>query len=122
MTRLLRHALINWIACLTILFGTLAPSLSHAVHTPPEAVDFPVCHAAGHTATEVNATGVDLGVDPVKHCPFCSDGHHAPDLLPQTSARLAAVGGAVFPSLFYRAPEPLFHWAATRSRAPPVVS
>jgi hypothetical protein len=130
MTRLFRHALTSWIACLAILFGMLAPTLSHAVHTPlqlgAQLVDFPVCHAGGPTTADMRPMGAapdpDRSPGPFQHCPFCSDGHHTPGLLPQTLAALVAVGGPVLPSLFYQAPEPLFHWAAPRSRAPPVVS
>lgn len=123
MTRLLRHTLINWIALLALLFGALAPVLSHAfVKAAPQAVEFPVCSAAGHSQDDANITGADPDANPFPHCPFCSDGHHAPGLQPQTPPALVAIGGHLLPSLFYQAPEPLFHWAATRSRAPPVLS
>jgi len=115
--------LTKWIAMLAILFGALAPTLSHAVvGASAQAVAFPVCSAAGHAAPDVKNTGIDLGVDPFKHCPFCADHHHAPGLLPQSPAAMVIIGGPVLPSLFYQAPEPLFHWAATRSRGPPRVS
>lgn len=124
MTRTLRHALATWIAALALLFGALAPALSHAfVRSAGQAIDFPICSAVGHTAADGQPAGLpDPGPAPVKHCPYCADQHHAPGLLPQAPAVLVAIGGAVLPSLFYQAPEPLFHWAATRSRAPPTVS
>jgi hypothetical protein len=123
MNRLRRHVLTSWIACLAILFGALAPTLSHAVdRAAPQVIVFPICSAAGHTMADIGLADAGLGTDPLRHCPFCVDQHHAPGLLPQTPAALAAVGGAVLPLLFYQAPEPLFHWAATRSRAPPRIS
>jgi hypothetical protein len=123
MTRIVRHALTSWIAMLAILFGALAPTLSHAfVRADAQALAFPVCSAAGHAVPDVKNTGIDLGVDPFKHCPFCADQHHAPGLLPQSPATMLVIGSPVLPSLFYQAPEPLFHWAATRSRGPPLVS
>ena len=124
MTRTLRHALTSWIAALALLFGVLAPTLSHAfVRTAGQAIDFPICSAVGTTAADVKPAGLpDLGPDSFKHCPYCADLHHTPGLLAQTPPVLAAIGGPVLPSLFYQAPEPLFHWAATRSRAPPTVS
>lgn len=126
MHRLRRHLLTSWIACLAILFGALAPAVSHAfTRAAPQEMRFPVCSALGHTADitiELAPAGIDPGATPFKHCPFCVDQHHAPGLLPQAPAVLAAVGGAVLPTLFYQAPEPLFPWAATRSRAPPAVS
>ena len=115
--------LASWIALLAILFGALAPTLSHAfVPAAAQPVEFPICSAAGHAAPDVKNGGIDLGVDPFKHCPFCADQHHAPGLLPTSSAGLLVIGSPVLPSLFYQAPEPLFHWAATRSRGPPRVS
>lgn len=120
MNRRFRHALTSWIASLAILFGMLAPALSQALPAAPDTIVFPVCSAAGH-AGDLD-TGADSAATSFKHCPFCTDGHHVPGLLPQAPAALLAVGGPVVPSLFYRAPEPLFHWAATKSRGPPIVS
>ena len=124
MIRLFRHALATWIAFLALLFGVLAPTLSHAfTRAGGQAVEFPICSAVGHTAADVKTAGTpDLGPDPFKHCPCCADQHHAPGLLPQMPATLVAIGGCVLPALFHAAPAPLFHWAAPQSRAPPVVS
>lgn len=109
---------------LAILFGALAPSLAQAFvrGADAQAAAFPVCRAAGHAAPDGKQSGIDLGADPFKHCPFCADQHHAPGLLPHAPAAMLAIGSPVLPSLFYQAPEPLFHWAATRSRGPPAVS
>lgn len=123
MTRIVRHALTTWIAACALLFGALAPTLSHAVvRSAAQAVEFPICSAAGHTVGPASPGLPDLGPDPFKHCPYCADQHHAPGLLPQTAAALVAVGGPVLPSLFYQSPAPLFHWAARKSRGPPAVS
>ena len=120
MNRIIRHALSSWIAVFAILFGALAPTLSHAVVRAAQPVDFPICSAH---AVEVKAPGLpDLGPDPLKHCPYCVDQHHTPGLLPTTSSALFDAGGQLLPSLFYAAPAPLFHWAAPQSRAPPVLS
>jgi hypothetical protein len=131
MTRIVRHALGASIALLAILFGALAPTLSHALvpaFVPARAqpldfpVDFPICGALGHTV-DVKAPGLpEPAVDPFKHCPYCVDQHHAPALLPQAMAALVAIGGHVLPPLFYAAPTPLFQWVAPQSRAPPRVS
>ena len=121
MTRTLRHALASWIALFAILFGALAPTLSHAfVPAAAQAVEFPIC--SDH-AVEVKKPGLpELGADPLKHCPYCVDQHHAPGLLPKAFSPLFAVGGQLLPSLFYAAPAPLFQWAAPQSRAPPRLS
>ena len=124
MPRIFRHAIATWIALFALLFGALAPTLSHAfARAEGPAFEFPVCSATGHTALGVRPAGLpDLGPDPFKHCPYCADQHHTPGLLPQSPAAPVLVGGPVLPSLFYQAPAPLFHWAATRSRGPPRVS
>jgi hypothetical protein len=124
MTRHFRHALTAWIACLAILFGALAPAVSHAfVHAAPQPADFPVCSAHGNASGDVKMAGApDLGADSSRHCPCCFNHHQAPGLLPQTPAALVAIGGPDLPSLFYHASEPLFHWDAPQSRAPPVAS
>lgn len=123
MPRSLRHALTAWIAVLAILFGALAPTLSHAfVPAGGQVVDFPICSAAGHKV-DVKLPGVpEAAVDPFKHCPYCIDLHHAPGMLPQASAAFVAIGGHILPPLFYAAPRPLFHWTAPQSRAPPLFS
>lgn len=122
MNKVFRRALTSWIACLAILFGMLAPALSHAVLASPGTIVFPVCSASSHPTADIKTIGADPGASSFEHCPFCTDGHHTPGLLPRAPAALVAVGGPVLPSLFYQAPEPLFHWAATRSRGPPIVS
>ncbi|MGJ9417666.1 DUF2946 family protein [Massilia sp. CMS3.1] len=124
MTRLFRHALATWIALLALLFGALAPTLSHAfVRAGGPAIEFPICSAVGHTAADVKTAGLpDLGPDPFQHCPYCADGHHAPGLLPKSPAVPVVVGSPVHPFLFYQSSEPSFHWAASKSRGPPLVS
>ena len=121
-----RHVLTAWIALLALLFGVLAPGVSHALMgaapQPAQSLDFPIC-SAGHAVSAPDFPG---GVDPVdhpfKHCPYCADHHHAPGLPPSVSGGLLAVAAASHPPLFYRAPAPLFHWAAPQSRAPPRLS
>jgi hypothetical protein len=123
MSRLCRHALTAWIAMLAILFGVLAPTLSHAVvPAAAQAADFPVCRA--HTqAADVKAPGLpEPAADFSKHCSYCAGHHHAPGLLPRTPPASVVAGSASFPSLFHEAPAPLFHWAAPQSRAPPRLS
>ncbi|QOL49742.1 DUF2946 domain-containing protein [Massilia litorea] len=123
MTRILQRALTAWIAVLAILFGALAPALSHAfAPAAAQSLEFPICSAVGHTAG-VKLPGLpEPAADPSKHCPYCIDQHHAPGLLPQAPAAFVAIGGHILPPLFYSAPTPLFHWAAPQSRAPPRLS
>jgi hypothetical protein len=123
MNRLFRRALTAWIAMIAILFGVLAPTLSHAVvPAAAQAVDFPICSAHAQ-AVDVKAPGLPKpAVDPAKHCAYCAGQHHAPGLLPQAQPALVVASSAYFPSLFYQAPAPLFHWTAPQSRAPPRLS
>ncbi|QNA99146.1 DUF2946 family protein [Massilia sp. Se16.2.3] len=84
---------------------------------------FPICSAAGHAApVQAGGDDVDPGKGAFTHCPYCADHHHAPALLPQSAGGLLPLGSASHPPLFYTAPEPLFHWAAPLSRAPPFSS
>jgi hypothetical protein len=115
--------LITWIACCTLLFGALAPSLAQAMSV-----------ARGEVWTEVcGASGVKLvktGVDPLKqqtahleHCPFCvthADTYALPP--PGASLRIATlVLPQGQPTLFLQAPHPLAVWSTAQSRAPPSV-
>lgn len=139
MRRFSRHLITAWIACLAILFGALAPTLSHAMaRAAPDSLDFPICSAAGHTVQEVQhayahayantdaskpaGEHTEHGVDPFQHCPCCADQHHSPGLPPSMPAALVAVQGQLRPLLFYTAPTALFQWTAPQSRAPPTLS
>ena len=118
-----------WIACFAILLAALAPSISRAVANAKQESGSgwaEICSVAG-----IRFVQVDDGVADEKsggkamqmeHCAFCST--HAGSVgLPPTSPvlpLLVASGTAIFPSLYYQSPSPLFIWSTAQSRAPPV--
>lgn len=58
-----------------------------------------------------------------KHCPSCCTHGGLPALPPTAGFMLpAARDGQAHPFLYRHSPRPLFLWAATLPRAPPVVS
>lgn len=120
-----------WFAMFAILLAALAPSVSHAVAAAKgDASWIEVCTSAGpalvKVADEQSPTPApaqpvpgDQGVH-LEHCPFCFTHAGAFGLPPATLTVLPAAGSAeLLPTLFYRAPRPLFAWAAGQPRAPP---
>jgi len=125
-----RRALVSWIAFFVILFGSLAPSISHAlkVKSTQAASWAEICSADGMRFIHLDGQLPDSSA-PSEHglhmedCPFCLN--HAGTLgLPPSSkyAMPTADRSSMQPSLFYQSPHPLFIWAAAQSRAPPFLS
>jgi hypothetical protein len=117
-----------WIACLAILFGSLAPSISHALAAAGGAMQIEICTRAGIMTMSVSDTAakkspLSLTQDHLKHCPCCL-AHEGPLALPPAlQLTFAILGGHdLFPALFYDAPQPLFSWSAANPRAPPVTA
>lgn len=126
MSRLLKQkVLLAWIACLAIVFGSLAPSVSHAMMDSPAAPGLiEICTIDGVKSVSANTdfekSLADLAAHGFEHCPFCLTHGGSFALLPPSSVTFAVLGGHdVFPSLFYQAPRPLFTWADANPRAPP---
>lgn len=122
-----------WIACFAILLAALAPSISQAVANAKQESGSgwaEICSVAG--IRFVQLVQADGGAADEKsggkamqmeHCAFCST--HAGSVgLPPTSPvlLLVASGTAIFPSLYYQSPAPLFIWSTAQSRAPPVLA
>jgi hypothetical protein len=118
-----------WIACLAILFGSLAPSISHALAAAsPGTARVEICTRAGIMMMTVSDTAakkspLSLTQAHLKHCPCCL-AHEGPlGLPPPQLVTFAILGGHdLFPALFYVAPQPLFSWRAANPRAPPVLA
>jgi hypothetical protein len=114
----------TWLATFAILLAALAPTVSHAMaalHGAGKWVE--VCTATGPAVIKV-ASGetpapVKDGASHFEHCPFCAAHAGAAPLSPATTALSVADGRPVLPELFYRAPRPLFTWAASQPRGPP---
>ncbi|MFC7297990.1 DUF2946 domain-containing protein [Herminiimonas aquatilis] len=118
---------IAWIALFTLLFGSLAPSVSHALKakSTQDTSWAEICSADGMRSIHVENQSPDSSA-PSEHglhmedCPFCLN--HAGGLgLPPSGTYAMPVTANVStqPSLFYQSPHPLFIWAAAQSRAPP---
>ena len=119
-----------WIACFAILLAALAPSISQAVANAKQESGSgwaEICSVAGIRFVQVDGLAADEKsggkVMQMEHCAFCST--HAGSVgLPPTSPvlpLLVASGTAIFPSLYYQSPAPLFIWTTAQSRAPPAL-
>ena len=120
------HRFAAWLATFAILLAALAPSISHAMAAVNGGKSWiEVCTASGTTLVQVAADQAPGKSAPaeksvhLEHCPFCAP-QAAYGPAPAALAALpAAVGSEVLPELYYRAPRPLFAWAASQPRAPP---
>jgi hypothetical protein len=114
------HRAAAWIACLAMLFGALAPSVSHAMRADAWTE---VCSASGVKMVKVMAgKGDPAGADKhLEHCAFCATHAGAPALLPGNAGSMPLlVGRDSYPPLFFQSPSPLAAWTHAQSRAPPV--
>ncbi|MYM81637.1 DUF2946 domain-containing protein [Duganella sp. FT50W] len=121
-----RKTLYLWIAMLAMLFGALAPTVSHALAAGAQ-VDaaLMLCTANGYKI--VKPSGGDgqapLDAKSLQHCAFCPL-HGGADALPASPAVALApsAGRAPYPPLFYRAPRAQHIWSAAQQRAPPFLA
>jgi hypothetical protein len=119
--------LFAWIALAAILGLALAPTLARALASDGAAEWMQICSAQGSKLVAVAdlAPGEQPGPSTagLEHCPFCALHPPAP---PPTQLRfsfaLPASRPALYPSLFFSAPRPLFAWSVAHPRAPPVLS
>jgi len=122
-----RRVLIAWIALLAVLFGALAPAVTHAMTpkgSPPQWLE--LCGANGIKRVQLPDDGTPQQPDLMQHmekCPYCA-AHASPQAFtPPEVFSFAVVGGHdLYPSLFHQAPTPLFSWAAAKPRGPPATS
>ena len=118
-----RQTLHIWIAFLAILFSAFAPAIGSAAMA---GATMEVCTSEGIKLIEVAG---DAGDDPgaahhaMQHCAFCSThaGTHLPPA-PPAGMLVLDIGRTIYPSLFYRAPQPLHAWSAANPRAPPLLA
>ena len=113
--------LIAWIACCTMLFGALAPSIAQAMSASRGEVWAEVCGVAGPKLVKTSADPVKQQTLHVAHCPFCVPHADAFALPPPGTALSVATldAPASHPFLFYQSPRPLAIWSTAQSRAPP---
>lgn len=133
-TNVKRRMLCAWVACLAILFSALAPSISHAMTAAASSSAGAAANAPGLMAicsSNGAPAAAPAAVDQhpaalqhhLEHCAYCMSHGGALALLP-TSAHVFPLlaGYDLYPTLFYRAPAPLFSWSAASPRGPPAVA
>ncbi|WP_233293026.1 DUF2946 domain-containing protein [Massilia antarctica] len=115
-----RHTLHIWIAMLAILFSVFASALGSAAMA---AAPMEVCTADGYKFVDAGGSDGAPGSahHSMQHCAFCTShaGTHLPPT-PPTGMLVIEIGRSIYPSLFYRAPQPLHAWSAANPRAPPL--
>ncbi len=115
-----------WVACLAILFGALAPAISHALTTARGEAWAEVCGVDGPKLVKLSADQGGLSAPlttklaHTEHCPYCATHGGAPALPPGVRPLIAQVDARdAQPMLFLQSPHPLPIWSAAQSRAPP---
>jgi Protein of unknown function (DUF2946) len=125
----LRHRLhrLSWIALLAIFGLAMVPTISHALaRVTGTSAWTEVCTPQGTQLVALDETGSGpvtpaAGGSHLDHCPLCGLGGSpvAPPPVAAPVTFLIDLGNAT-PTLFLRAPRPLFAWAAAQPRAPPL--
>lgn len=123
---------VAWLACLAMVLSSLAPAISHAMASGQGSTSLlmEICSAAGNKSVIVTQLDFEKPSDnqdsktaPMQHCPYCLT--HAGSVGVISDAQLSiALPDASYsvPELFYHSPYPLFAWAASNPRAPPISS
>jgi hypothetical protein len=124
---LTKRLAIAWIAMLSVLFGALAPAISHAMAAPAYASsseEVQVCTMEGMKVIVIAGTSSGKPDKPMpdhmsKHCVCCPA--HGVSFMPSPLGFAFPVLSqtSVRPLLFYRAPTPLFAWTSPSPRGPP---
>lgn len=121
-----RRALTAWIATFALLVSVLAPAASQAMSAfaDDEQQWVEVCTPAGMQWLAVNSgdAGGDDDNAGMASCPYCYAHAGSFALPPPTAPTVLALPrtSAEQPRLFLIAPRPLFAWAASHPRAPPL--
>nr|WP_315251078.1 DUF2946 domain-containing protein [uncultured Duganella sp.] len=121
-----RKTLYLWIAMLAILFGALAPTVSHAL-AAGQADDsaLMLCTVNGYKMIKLPGDDGKAPTDAknMQHCAFCTI-HGGADALPASAAVALALsaGRDIYPPLFYRAPRAQHIWSTAQQRAPPFLA
>ncbi len=119
-----RH-LAHWIAIITVLISSVAPTVSQAVSLAQngQGISIEVCTATGVKMTQViDVNDTNESTQVTDHCPLCVvQGNYALPLNHELSFA-KPVNSNIYPQLFYQSPKPLFAWVALPSRAPPTLA
>ncbi len=112
--------ILTWLACVAVLFGALAPAVSHALQARAANALLDICSAT-RFSVDASPTGKSTpGGLPMPYCPYCT--LHALDLAPAPAScgtvRITERSAGP-PALFLVAPHTLHAWASANPRAPP---
>lgn len=123
--RLSKRVLWIWIAMFAVLMNALAPTISHAMaKAEGNPAAFELCRAdkskplpaAFLLGGEADKKAMSMGED----CGYCVTHAGSFGLPPSMVSGLPfAAQSQLHPFLFYRAPQPLAAWSASRPRGPP---
>jgi len=121
-----RQLLVAWIALLGVLFGVLAPAVSHAMASAaPATEEVEVCTMKGMVTIVVDKAQPAESSSPMldhmfKHCPYCASHGGFAALLPGPSLAFPLSRQTLaYPPLFYQSAASLFAWTVANPRAPP---
>lgn len=127
-----KQRFIAFIACVAVLLNALAPAISHTIAAAQDkSVSWiEVCSASGTKLLPFPADqltdkrkGNDSKPMSMDHCAYCLSHVGSFGLLGDSNFTPAPVNLSYsLPKLFYHSPRPLFVWAASNPRAPPVLS
>jgi DUF2946 family protein len=125
--------LVSWLACMAIVLNALAPAISHAMASV-QGQPAPWTEICSVSGTKFAPLDFNLAVDGKKdrdtqpmssmqHCPYCLTHAGSVGMLTDIGFELAKHDLSYsLPELFYQSPHPLFVWAASSPRAPPLLS
>jgi hypothetical protein len=129
MHKLLKQQLVIWLAILSVLFGALAPTVSHKMAaSEPAKEEVQLCTKAGIVKIAVDRSQANKPAAPTpdhmfKHCPYCATHGGTFALLPVPNFVFPFVRQQlVRPALFFQSMLPLFAWTVAEPRAPPTIA
>lgn len=116
-----RNNLVHWIAIVSIVLASLAPTISQAVAISDhgKGISMEVCTSSGMKVTVTVGDQEEQKQLTNDACPYCV--MHQALMLPLNSSLTFSVPEAhhLYPQLFYQSPKPMFAWVSLPSRAPP---
>jgi hypothetical protein len=127
----LHRTLIGLIAAMSILLGSIMPTISHAIASRQSGSNFlsAICTASDSKLISFNVqsgkSGQNQGGNPMsmEHCPYCFTHAGWFGIIPQHQLGISQLAlSQPLPRLFYHSPYPLFVWTSFSPRAPPLFS
>ncbi len=116
-----------WFACIAILLGVLAPSISHALaEARGQSLTWEICRSdsrVGQATVKPIEGQLPVSDDPMAHCAYCLPHGGSDSLLPpQHALPVFASAGAVHAAAFHLAVLPPPQPAIPPARGPPAIA